>query len=122
MKNSDADVRRQAVHGVELRGRKAPTEILPILKSGLGDISKRVRDMVAHVISEVGNKKHGFNILIEALDEWANSTNPLILSAITECLKELEIKKDKASSRNWNIEPTYAEKIEKLRNKISLKM
>ena len=48
------------MHGIELRGRTHPEEILPLLKEVQSDPDKKVRRMVIHVLGQTSYKKRLF--------------------------------------------------------------
>ena len=55
--HQDPVIRRAVVHGIELRGRTHPEEILPFLTEVQSDPDKDVRRMVIHVLGQMSYKK-----------------------------------------------------------------
>jgi len=53
----DKEIRREICHGIELRGRKHPEDILPLLQELQHDKTKRVRWTLVHVIGQIAYKK-----------------------------------------------------------------
>lgn len=53
----DKEIRREICHGIELRGRKYPQEILPLLQQLENDPTKRVSSTLVHVIGKIAYKK-----------------------------------------------------------------
>ena len=49
----DPKIRREIVHGIELRGRTHPEEILPLLEELQNDPDKKVRATVIHVLGQI---------------------------------------------------------------------
>lgn len=78
----DPEVRRQICHGLELRGRAHPEDILPLLASLQNDDSSRVRDTLVHVIGQISYKKGCLETVISALRLWENQV--LVKKALKE--------------------------------------
>jgi len=55
--HSDKEIRREICHGIELRGRKYPADILPLLKELQNDTTARVRNTLVHVLGQISYKK-----------------------------------------------------------------
>lgn len=72
LRHHDPEVRRIIVHGMELRGRTDPQDILPLLAEMQDEETKRVRDMIIHVIGQISYKKGCLETTISALKEWKN--------------------------------------------------
>lgn len=68
----DKEIRREACHGLELRGRTHPEEVLPVLKKLQFEENKRVRDMLIHVIGQISYKKNCLEKVITDLNTWDN--------------------------------------------------
>jgi len=68
----DKEVRREICHGIELRGRKFPQDILPMLKELEFDKTARVRNTLVHVLGQISYKKGCLPIVIEHLKTWKN--------------------------------------------------
>jgi len=81
----DAEIRREICHGVELRGRTHPEDILPLLRKLQYDKSRRVTDMLIHVIGQISYKKGCLEKVIAHLKTWENQ--PLIQKALKEIVE-----------------------------------
>lgn len=68
----DKEVRREICHGIELRGRTHPQDILPLLKELQNDETARVRKTLVHVIGQISYKANCLPKVIEHLNEWEN--------------------------------------------------
>jgi len=76
------ETRRELIHGIELRGREHPEEILPILKECQFEQNKRVRKMIVHVLGQISYKTKCLQIVVEALLQWEN--RELVEEAVQE--------------------------------------
>jgi len=83
-KHPEKEIRREICHGIELRGRTHPADILPILKEFQFDETKRVKDTLIHVLGQISYKKGCLPIVISALKTWENKQ--LILEVIDEII------------------------------------
>lgn len=81
--HSDKEIRREICHGIELRGRKYPQDILPLLQELQHDKTSRVRNTLVHVIGQIAYKKGCLEIVIEHLKGWENK------ELITDALEEI---------------------------------
>lgn len=84
LKHPDKEVRREVCHGIELRGRTHPQDILPLLKMLQHDCEKRVRNTLVHVLGQISYKKGCLKTVINELNSWSNKT--LISDAIDEII------------------------------------
>ena len=80
----DKEIRREICHGIELRGRKYPQDILPLLQELEFDKTARVRNTLVHVIGQIAYKKGCLKIVIENLKTWKNKE--LVAEAIDEII------------------------------------
>jgi hypothetical protein len=80
----DKEVRREICHGIELRGRTHPQDILPLLKELQFDQTARVRNTLVHVIGQIAYKKGCLEMVIEDLNNWENKE--LVRKAIDEII------------------------------------
>lgn len=80
----DKEIRREICHGIELRGRKHPQDILPLLKELQFDATSRVRNTLVHVIGQIAYKKGCLEIVIADLKQWENQK--LVEDAIAEII------------------------------------
>jgi hypothetical protein len=78
------EIRREICHGIELRGRKFPQDILPLLQELENDKTARVRTTLVHVIGQIAYKKGCLKIVIEHLKNWTNQQ--LVAEAIDEII------------------------------------
>ena len=82
--HEDKEIRREICHGLELRGRKYPQDILPMLKELQDEKPARVRNMVIHVIGQIAYKKGCLETVAKELLTWENKT--LVKEAIDEII------------------------------------
>jgi hypothetical protein len=82
LKHPDKEIRREICHGIELRGRTHPQDILPLLKELEFDETKRVSDTLIHVIGQIAYKNGCLKTVIAHLNNWENK--PLIEKALDE--------------------------------------
>lgn len=68
----DPEIRRLLVHGIELRGRNHPEDVLPVLYKLQNEENKRVRDMIIHVLGQISYKKGCLEKVVSALKGWEN--------------------------------------------------
>lgn len=80
----DKEIRREICHGIELRGRKHPQDILPLLQELQHDQTARVRNTLVHVIGQIAYKKGCIEIVVEHLKNWENQT--LVADALEEII------------------------------------
>lgn len=78
----DKEVRREICHGIELRGRTHPQDILPLLKELQYDKTARVRNTLIHVIGQIAYKKGCLATVTDHLKSWDNKE--LVLQALDE--------------------------------------
>ncbi|MFY8033791.1 MAG: HEAT repeat domain-containing protein [Flexibacteraceae bacterium] len=78
----DKEIRREICHGIELRGRKYPQDILPLLEVLQHDKAKRVYTTLVHVIGQIAYKKGCLETVIEHLKNWGNKQ--LVADALEE--------------------------------------
>lgn len=82
--HSDKEIRREICHGIELRGRKYPQDILPLLKELQHDKTARVSSTLVHVIGQIAYKKGCLPTVITHLKTWENKK--LIAEALEEII------------------------------------
>jgi HEAT repeat protein len=80
----DKEIRREICHGIELRGRKFPQDILPLLQELQHDETARVRSTLIHVIGQIAYKEGCLKIVIEHLNNWNNKE--LVADALEEII------------------------------------
>jgi hypothetical protein len=80
----DKEIRREICHGIELRGRKYPQDILPLLRELQDDKTIRVRSTLVHVLGQIAYKRGCLETVITELKTWANKE--LVSDAIAEII------------------------------------
>ncbi|HEX8516385.1 MAG TPA: HEAT repeat domain-containing protein [Bacteroidia bacterium] len=80
----DKEIRREICHGIELRGRTHPQDILPMLKELQFDKAPRVRNTLVHVIGQIAYKKGCLETVIADLNKWENKE--LVRDALEEII------------------------------------
>lgn len=78
------EIRREICHGIELRGRKYPEDILPLLRELEHDQTARVRHTLVHVLGQIAYKKGCLQTVIAHLKTWENKA--LVAAAIDEII------------------------------------
>ncbi len=84
LQHPDKEIRREICHGIELRGREHPEDILPLLQQLENDSTARVRNTLVHVIGQIAYKKGCLEIVIAHLKNWSNTA--LVAQAIDEII------------------------------------
>ena len=82
LKHSDKEIRREICHGIELRGRTHPQDILPLLKELEFDETKRVSDTLIHVLGQIAYKRGCLQTVVKHLKTWQNKE--LVQKALNE--------------------------------------
>jgi HEAT repeat protein len=82
--HEDKEIRREICHGIELRGRTYPQDILPLLRELQWDKTRRVRSTLVHVIGQIAYKKGCLATVIADLKRWENQE--LVADAIEEII------------------------------------
>lgn len=82
LNHKNKEVRREICHGIELRGRTHPQDILPLLKELQNDQTNRVRETLIHVLGQIAYKKGCLETVIAELNTWNNKG--LVEKAIDE--------------------------------------
>ncbi|MBL7703269.1 MAG: HEAT repeat domain-containing protein [Ferruginibacter sp.] len=80
----DKEIRREICHGIELRGRKYPQDILPLLQELEHDKTARVRNTLVHVLGQIAYKKGCLQAVVEHLQSWNNKD--LVEQALEEII------------------------------------
>jgi len=75
----EPETRRTAAHGLELRGRTHPEEVMPALRLLQFEINGRVRPMLVHIIGQISYKKGCLEKVTAELLTWEDK------SLATEC-------------------------------------
>lgn len=84
LEHPDKEIRREICHGIELRGRKHPLDILPLLQRLEWDKTARVRNTLVHVIGQIAYKKGCLEAVIAHLQSWENKD--LVRDALEEII------------------------------------
>lgn len=82
--HEDKEIRREICHGIELRGRTHPEDILPLLQELQYDKTKRVRSTLVHVIGQIAYKKGCIETVAAHLKTWKNKE--LVADALEEII------------------------------------
>ena len=82
LEHPDKEIRREICHGIELRGRTHPQDILPLLKTLEFDETKRVSETLIHVLGQISYKKGCLKTVIHHLNSWRNKA--LVQKALDE--------------------------------------
>lgn len=82
--HENKEIRREICHGIELRGRKHPQDILPLLKELQYDKTARVRNTLVHVIGQIAYKKGCLEKVVADLQTWGNTD--LVADALEEII------------------------------------
>lgn len=90
--HEDKEIRREICHGIELRGRTHPADILPLLNELQFDKTARVRNTLVHVLGQISYKKGCLPVVIKELNLWKNKE--LVQKAIEEIIDVHERYKD----------------------------
>lgn len=88
----EKEIRREICHGIELRGRKHPEDILPLLQELEFDKTARVRDTLVHVLGQIAYKKGCLEKVAAHLKKWKNKE--LVAEALEEIIDVHERYKD----------------------------
>lgn len=84
LEHPDKEIRREICHGIELRGRKHPLDILPLLQRLEWDKTARVRNTLVHVIGQIAYKKGCLEAVTAHLHSWENKA--LVKDALEEII------------------------------------
>lgn len=80
--HDDKEIRREICHGIELRGRKHPEDILPMLQELEHDKTARVRNTLVHVLGQIAYKQGCLEKVVAHLKGWENKQ--LVADALEE--------------------------------------
>lgn len=80
----DKEIRREICHGIELRGRTHPQDILPLLKQLQFDKTARVRNTLIHVIGQIAYKEGCLKTVMDEIIQWNN--RELVKKSIKEII------------------------------------
>ncbi len=78
------EIRREICHGIELRGRTHPQDILPLLKELEFETTARVSNTLVHVLGQIAYKKGCLSTVITHLKTWNNKE--LVKKALAEII------------------------------------
>lgn len=85
IQSEDPIIRREVVHGIELRGRTHPEEVMPLLKKLEYEEDRSVKQMIIHVIGQISYKKGCLEVVVVNLNSWTNTE--MVLKAVKEIIK-----------------------------------
>ena len=81
--SDDPEARRTAAHGLELRGRTHPEDVMPALRLLQHENHERVRPMLVHIFSQISYKKGCLEKVTDELLTWEDKL------LTDECFKEI---------------------------------
>lgn len=84
LQHPDKEIRREICHGIELRGRTHPQDILPLLEQLQHDTTTRVKNTLIHVLGQISYKKGCLETVIGLLGNWENRA--LVEAAVLEII------------------------------------
>jgi hypothetical protein len=82
--HEDKEIRREICHGIELRGRTYPQDILPLLRELEFDKTARVKNTLVHVLGQIAYKSGCLETVIADLNTWQN--RELVEKAVDEII------------------------------------
>lgn len=82
--HENKEIRREICHGIELRGRTHPQDILPMLRELQFDKTARVRNTLVHMLGQIAYKKGCLETVVADLNNWENKT--LVADALAEII------------------------------------
>ncbi|MEJ2053924.1 MAG: DNA alkylation repair protein [Calditrichaceae bacterium] len=84
IKHCDPEMRMKLLHGLELRGRTHPEEILPLIKDVLNENpDKKIQKMLIHIIGQISYKKGCIEKVTRELKTWDDR------DFVADCKKEI---------------------------------
>jgi len=83
MTSPDPEARRTAAHGLELRGRTHPEDVMPTLRLLQFEKHKRVRPMLVHIFGQISYKKGCLEKVTAELLTWKDK------ALADDCFKEI---------------------------------
>lgn len=84
IKRCDPDMQKRILHGLELRGRTHPEDLLPIINEiAYKSMDKKLKKMVIHIIGQISYKKGCLEKVTNELKSWKDKT------LVAECEKEI---------------------------------
>jgi hypothetical protein len=105
--HSNPEIRRQIIHGLELRGRTHPEDIVPLLRLLQFEKHKRVRPMLVHIFGQISYKNGCLEKVTSELLAWEDK------DLAEECFEEI-IKQHGHANRNFKtIKVVSAEECKK---------
>ena len=106
IQHPEAEIRREVIHGIELRGRTHPEEVLPLLEEVQFEKVSRVRNMVIHVLGQISYKKGCLEKVVQALLKWENKE--LVNEALVKIL-EIHVRYKDFSDKTYQEAKEYIE-------------
>ncbi|MGN6490790.1 MAG: HEAT repeat domain-containing protein [Agriterribacter sp.] len=80
----EKEIRREICHGIELRGRTHPQDILPLLQQLEFDSTARVKNTLVHVLGQIAYKQGCLETVLQHLKQWKNQE--LVAKALDEII------------------------------------
>lgn len=92
LQHPDKEIRREVCHGIELRGRTHPEDILPLLRELQHDKTARVRNTLVHVLGQISYREGSLEKVLQHLLHWENAQ--LVADALDELARIHQRDKD----------------------------
>lgn len=70
--HENPEIRKGIIHGLELRGKKYPEDVLPILTAIQNEKHKSVVNVIIHVMGRISYRKGSVEKVVEELKTWTN--------------------------------------------------
>ncbi|MEJ2628752.1 MAG: HEAT repeat domain-containing protein [bacterium] len=85
LRNLDTNIQVRLLHGLELRGRTHPEDILPILAEYQDESQSKVMKMIIHILGQISYKQGCLEKVMCILKSWKNKN--LVEKALKEIIK-----------------------------------
>ena len=115
IQNDNPEVRRQIAHGLELRGRTHPEDIMLVLKLLQFDNHKRVRPMVVHIFGQISYKKDCLPKVVKELLTWDDE------KLVNDCLNEIIKQHEHINNHFKTVETLSPEECRRYINEAKIK-
>lgn len=80
----NTDIMLKLLHGLELRGRTHPQELLPIIRElAQKDIDKKTQKMIVHIVGQISYKEGCLEVVTSELQNWEDN------QLVTKCVNEI---------------------------------
>lgn len=84
--SENSEIRRQIAHGLELRGRTHPEDIMPVLRLLQFEKHRRVRPMVIHIFAQISYKMGCLEKVATELLSWRDKA--LVYDCLSAIIKQ----------------------------------